>query len=183
VHHDDLALLATCDAVFSCVDRLTPRALLNRLAYTAHVPVIDMGSAFRVDASGKVVSQGGKVVLIGPGRPCLWCWGDLDAERIRIESLDSAQREREAADGYIMGADEPQPSVVTFNATLAAAAVTEFLRMVTGFAGSDAPPDRINFDFAQGTATRARAYSRPDCCFCGSGPAQEQATTQGGEGS
>jgi molybdopterin-synthase adenylyltransferase len=166
-HHDDLALLATCDVVFSCVDRLAPRALLNRLAYAAHIPVIDMGSAFRVGGNGDVISQGGKVVLIGPGRPCLWCWGDLDAERIRVESLDPGDREREAEHGYITGVDEPQPSVVTFNATLAAAAVTEFLRMVTGFAGSDAPPDRINFDFARATATRVRGRSQPDCSFCG----------------
>jgi hypothetical protein len=167
VHHDDLDLLGACDVVFSCVDRLAPRALLNRLAYTAHVPVIDMGSAFRVDDSGRVISQGGKVVIVGPGRPCLWCWGDLDAERIRIESLEPGEREREAEHGYITGADEPQPSVVTFNATLAAAAVTEFVRMVTGFAGSEAPPDRINFDFEKGTATRARGRRRPGCHFCG----------------
>lgn len=163
----DLELLGSCDIIFSCVDRLTPRALLNRLAYGAHVPVIDMGSAFRVDESGAIISQGGKVVVVGPGRPCLWCWGDLDAERIRIESLAPEERMREAEHGYITGADEPQPSVVSFNATLAAAAVTEFLRMVTGFAGADEPPDRINFDFARGTATRARGVSRPGCRFCG----------------
>ncbi len=165
--HDDLDLLAECDVIFSCVDQLAPRALLNRLAYGAHVPVIDMGSAFRVDERGEVISQGGKVVIIGPGRPCLWCWGDLDAERIRVESLDPAARAQEAENGYITGADEPQPAVVTFNATLAAAAVTEFVRMVTGFAGAETPPDRINFDFGKGTATRARGRSRPGCRFCG----------------
>ena len=174
-HQSDLDLLATCDVVFSCVDRLAPRALLNRLAYEAHVPVIDMGSAFRVDDAGRVISQGGKVVVIGPGRPCLWCWGDLDAERIRVEGLAPAERAREAEAGYITGADEPQPSVVTFNATLAAAAVTELVRMVTGFAGSAEPPDRINFDFERGTATRARGRSRPDCRLCG-GASAAQAT-------
>jgi hypothetical protein len=126
-----------------------------------------MGSAFRVGDSGKIVSQGGKVVIVGPGRPCLWCWGDLDAERIRVESLQPEEREREVEHGYITGADEPQPSVVTFNTTLAAAAVTEFVRMVTGFAGSDAPPERINFDFARGTATRACGRARSECSFCG----------------
>ena len=177
VHRGDLDPLAACDIIFSCVDHLAPRALLNRLAYAAHVPVIDMGSAFRVDDGGRVVSQGGKVVIVGPGRPCLWCWGDLDPERIRIESLEPAEREREAAHGYIAGADEPQPSVVSFNATLAAAAVTEFVRMVTGFAGSDAPPDRINFDFERGTATRARGRSRPGCVFCSLESGHEEAST------
>jgi molybdopterin-synthase adenylyltransferase len=164
----DLDLLSACDVVFSCVDGLTPRAVLNRFAYDVKVPVIDMGSAFRVDTTERIVSQGGKVVVIGPGRPCLWCWGDLDAERIRVESLSPSEREQEARHGYIEGADEPQPSVVTFNATLAAAAVTELLRMVTGFAGRDERFDRINFDFARGTATRARGRSRPGCRFCSS---------------
>jgi hypothetical protein len=44
----------------------------------------------------------------------------------------------------------------SFDTTLGAVAVTEFLRIVTGFAGSDAPADRINSDLARGTATRMR---------------------------
>jgi hypothetical protein len=165
-NHDDLAALSACDVIFSCVDRLAPRALLNRFAYSSHVPVIDMGSAFRLDDRGNVSSQGGKVVVVGPGRTCLWCWGDLDAERIRVESLDADERVREAEHGYITGADEPQPSVVSFNASLASAAVTELLRMVTAFAGADDPPQRLNFDFAWGTVTRAVARARAGCGFC-----------------
>jgi hypothetical protein len=54
----------------SCVDRQTPRAMLNRLAYRHLVPVIDLGTAFRVDATGSIVGDAGRVVVIGPGRPC-----------------------------------------------------------------------------------------------------------------
>lgn len=128
--------LASCDLVFSCVDRLLPRALLNTLAYAADVPVIDMGSAFRVDDKGRVMSQGGKVAIIGPGRPCLWCWGDLDPDRIRAETLPEDERRELAAEGYIEGAAAPQPAVIAFNAELAAAAVIEAMRLVTGFAGN-----------------------------------------------
>ena len=104
--------LSSCDLIFSCVDRLLPRALLNTLAYTANIPVIDMGSAFRVDDTGRIVSQGGKVAIVGPGRTCLWCWGDLDANRIRAETLPPEERSELAARGYVEGADVPQPDVV-----------------------------------------------------------------------
>jgi len=158
--------LASCDLVFSCVDRLLPRALLNSLAYEAALPIIDMGSAFRVDDAGNVVSQGGKVAIVGPGHPCLWCWGDLDSDRLRAEALSAAERQSLAAEGYVEGAPTPQPAVIAFNAQLAAAAVTEAMRLVTGFTGSADPPDRLNFDFSKGTVTRARAQRRAACPFC-----------------
>jgi len=159
--------LVHCDVIFSCVDRLAPRAILNRLAYDAHIPVIDMGSGFRVDERGTIVAQGGKVSVIGPGRPCLWCWGDLDADRVREEGLPSEERARLEAEGYIQGADEPQPAVVAFNSLLASAAVIEMLRIVTGFSSGGAGVDRLNFDFCSGTMRPARARRGAGCRFCG----------------
>jgi tRNA A37 threonylcarbamoyladenosine dehydratase len=41
--------LERCDAIFSCVDRHAPRALMNRLSYQKAILLFDMGSAFRVD--------------------------------------------------------------------------------------------------------------------------------------
>ncbi len=96
---DDAAILCSCDVVFSCVDRQVPRAILNRFAYEACVPVIDLGTVFRVDANGVVTGDGGRVVLVGPGRPCLACAGILDPERLRVEQLSSAELERARAEG------------------------------------------------------------------------------------
>lgn len=163
-----LGALAGVDLVFCCVDMQTPRALLNQFAYRMRVPIIDMGSAFRVDDTGRIVSQGGKVAIIGPGRPCLWCWGDLDPERLRIEALSKEEVAAQRREGYIQGADAPQPSVITFNGQVAMAAMTEALRLVTGFAGADEPPDRLNFDFRRGTVSRVIGESRPACPHCGS---------------
>ena len=80
-----------CDLVLSCVDHHLPRALLNRLAYAKAIPVIDMGSAFRVDASGRVTAGAGRVVIVGPDRRCLACWGHIDPDRVRIESLSGGR--------------------------------------------------------------------------------------------
>jgi proteasome lid subunit RPN8/RPN11 len=155
-----------CDIVLSCVDKHLPRALLNRLAYEKAVPLIDMGSAFRVDSTGHVTAGAGRVVIVGPGRPCLACWGHIDPDRIRIEALSEADRTQEIADGYIDGAEVAQPSVIAFNTAIAGAAVVEFLRMVTGFAGADDPPIRLSFDFENGTIRRNRLPEGAGCRIC-----------------
>lgn len=155
-----------CDLVLSCVDRHLPRALLNRLSYEKVVPVIDMGSGFRVDASGQVTGGSGRVVIVGPGRRCLACWGHIDPNRIRIESLSESDRAREVADGYIDGAEIPQPSVVAFNTAIAGAAIVELMRLVTAFAGADDPPMRLSFDFESGTVRRNILSQDLDCRIC-----------------
>ena len=162
----DPDVLAGCDAVFSCVDAHLPRALLNRLSYEKGVLLFDMGSAFRVGEGIDTVGSG-RVVVIGPGRPCLACWGHIDANRIRIESFSTDERDRQVAEGYVSGADIPQPSVIAFNTLIAGAAVVEFLRVVTEFAGAEDPPLRLGFDFTTGTVRRNRLAETSGCRICG----------------
>lgn len=161
----DPNLIAVCDVVFSCVDAHLPRAMLNRLSYDKAVLLFDMGSAFRVH--DEIVTAGsGRVVIIGPGRPCLACWGHIDANRIRIESLPRDECIRQTAEGYVSGADVPQPSVVAFNTLISGAAVIEFLRAVTEFSGTDDPPSRLGFDFMTGTVRRNRLSGVSGCRIC-----------------
>jgi molybdopterin-synthase adenylyltransferase len=161
-----VATIEGCDVILSCVDRHVPRSVVNRLSYDKAVPVIDMGSAFRVDESGRVIAGAGRVVVIGPRRPCLGCWGHIDPHRMRIEALPPEERAREAAAGYIDGADVPEPSVIAFNTAVAGAAVIELLRIVTGFAGTDDPPLRLAFDFLAGTVRRNRLAHSEACTIC-----------------
>lgn len=67
--------LEGCDVVLSCVDKHLPRALLNRLSYKKAIPVIDMGTAFRIDGDRRITHGAGRVVTVGPDRPC-WLAGD-----------------------------------------------------------------------------------------------------------
>lgn len=161
------SVLEGCDAVFSCVDTHAPRALLNRLSYEKAILMFDMGSAFRVGGDAGLLSGAGRVVITGPGRPCLACWGHIDPNRIRIEALAPEERAREAAEGYISGADVAQPSVVAFNTQIAGAAVVEFLRVVTQFAGACDPPLRLSVDFETGSVRRNRLAASGGCSICG----------------
>jgi molybdopterin/thiamine biosynthesis adenylyltransferase len=161
----DLAALRGCDVVMSCVDRHLPRAILNRLAYEAAIPVIDMGSAFRIE-KGTLSAGAGRVVTIGPGRPCLACWGHLDPDALRNEALPEDERENLVHDGYLQGAEVPEPSVMPFNVQVAGAAVAQLLRLVAGFADSEIP-DRLAFDFMGGSVKRNTLASRRGCSICG----------------
>lgn len=164
-----LEAVAECDVVLSCVDAHTPRARLNRLAYTRALPIVDLGSAFRVDAEGRVVAGAGRVVVVGPGRPCLACWGHLDPARLHLEALAPEERVRLAAEGYVQGAEIPQPSVIAFNTAVAGAAVVELLRLVTAFAGADDPPLRLGLNFISGSVRRNRLVASAACRICGTG--------------
>ena len=134
------------------------------------MPVIDLGVAFRVDVTGELVGDSGRVVVLGPGRPCLACWGHLDAHALRVEALSADQRDSEVAADYIQGAYEEQPSVVAFNTMVAGAGVAEILRLTTAFAGSDSPPLRLAFSFAEGTVRRNVLKANQRCAICGTRP-------------
>jgi hypothetical protein len=160
------ALLAGCDVVISCVDRQTPRALLNRVAYRYLVTVIDLGVAFRVNEEGTMIGDAGRVVILGPDRPCLACWGHLDPHALRIEALSPEERETGIQMGYIDGAVEVQPSVVAFNTFVAGAGAMELMRLVTGFAGTEHPPLRMEFSFSAGTVRRNTVARNAKCTIC-----------------
>lgn len=159
--------LGSGDVIFSCVDRHTPRSILNRLSYEMLIPVIDLGTALRVGTDGRVTAGAGRVVLVGPSRSCLACWGHLDPDQLRVEAMAPEERASLAAEGYVQGVAIEQPSVIGFNTAVAGAAVVEFLRMVTGFGGTEDPPARLAFDFLSGTVRRTRLGGSRSCSICG----------------
>jgi molybdopterin-synthase adenylyltransferase len=163
----ELEALRGCDVIFSCVDRHAPRAILNRLAYSADIPLIDMGTAFRVDSVGAVVGDAGRVIVTGPGRPCLACWGVLDPERLRVEALSLDDLERERGCGYIQGARVHQPSVIPFNGMVASAAVIEFLRICAGFGDGAPGPDHLAFSFVNPGSRKVTRAAVRSCAICG----------------
>ena len=163
---DHESLIASCDVVVSCVDTHSARALLNRFSYKYHVPVIDLGTVFRVDGTGLMVSDAGRVVTIGPGRPCLACWGHIDPNAIRIESMSRDDLENEINEGYVEGANVVQPSVISFNTYVAGSGVTELLRLVTEFSGAESPPNRLAFSFRDGVVRRNALAGNHRCTIC-----------------
>lgn len=157
-HADELAGF---DFIFLCTDSHASRAVVNQAAYQFLIPVVDMGVSITV-AADVITHVTGRVQMLVPGLPCLTCTHALDGEQIRRELLTPGQR---AADRYIIGAQEPQPAVVSINSTMASLAVTMFLGAVTPVPSAS----RFQlYDGLRGTVRPTVAASKASCIVCSS---------------
>ena len=99
---DGLKLALDHDLIFSCVDRPWPRAVLNALAYTDLIPVIDGGIDLDTFHDGTMRNATWRTHVIRPGRACMSCNRQLDLGQLIPDKqglLDNPD--------YIKGADQP----------------------------------------------------------------------------
>ena len=149
------------DVIFGCTDSHASRAILGQVAYQYLIPVIDMGVSISV-RDGILSKITGRAQLLAPGLPCFACLELLDSETIRREMMTPEQRN---ADRYIDGAQEPQPSVISLNATMSSLAVTMFLGLVT-----EAPLEAafLRYDGMKGLVRPVAGATDPECYVCSS---------------
>jgi molybdopterin-synthase adenylyltransferase len=153
--------LLDCDFVFSCTDSHGSRAVLNQLAYQYFIPIIDTG--VRIDAlEGKIQAMAGRVQMLAAGLPCLVCGNLLDAEQVRRDFLTDDQRK---SDPYIVGHAEPQPAVISINATIASLAVTMFLSATVRVPSVGR---HLIYLVAESTIRRIGGNPNPNCVICSS---------------
>lgn len=161
VDADVADLLRDLDLIFLCTDSHASRAVVGQLAYQFLVPTIDMGVSITVK-QGEVTHITGRVQMLAPGLPCLVCTSALDGEQVRREMLTPELR---AIDPYILGDHEPQPAVISINATMSSLAVTMFMGSVTAI------PAHARFqlyDGVRGTVRPTTARIVSDCIVCSS---------------
>jgi len=153
--------LADTDFVFCCTDSHGSRAVLNQFAYQYLVPMIDTGVVIAV-SENTVTHVAGRTQMLAPGLACLVCANLLDPEEIRRDLLTDFERQ---ADPYILGENEPAPSVVSLNATISSMAVTMFLNACTGIPGS---ARFLNYNAMTGVSRPAMCAQHPSCIVCSS---------------
>lgn len=95
-----------CDALVCCVDRPWPRWILNALAYSHLIPVVDGGIFARTTPDGRPLHIDWSIHTVGPGRACMVCLGALLRSDVGLDrdgllddpdyiaGLTAAERER-----------------------------------------------------------------------------------------
>ena len=130
---EGLSAALDCDVLFSCVDRPWPRHLLNTIAYSHLIPVIDGGIMSRVKPDGTPQHVAWRIHTVGPGRACLVCLGALRRSDVALD-MDGKLDDPD----YIAGLSDEDKAVISrrnvfpFSMSVAAHEVLQLVGLVTG---------------------------------------------------
>lgn len=125
---EGLRLALDQDLIFSCVDRPWPRAVLNSLAYSDLIPVIDGGIAIDTFGDGRMRNTTWRSHVLRPGRPCMACNRQLDLAEVTLDKqglLDDPK--------YIAAADRSRESTGQNVAPLSISAAASLLAQYVSF--------------------------------------------------
>ena len=130
---DAVIAAAQGDILFSCVDTHEARMIADLMAAAFVIPLIDMGVTIpiRTTADGFAIADAvGRIDYVQPGRSTLRSRGVWSPASVRAEYIATnapEQHAQEVAAGYIDGAIEEAPAVISLNMRAASAAMNEFL--------------------------------------------------------
>lgn len=150
------------DVVFSCVDRPWPRAVLNTLAYSDLIPVIDGGIHIDAFEDGGMRNATWRSHVLRPGRPCLVCNGQLDPSTVAVDReglLDDPT--------YIAGADMRVPArqnVAALSVNVVAGLLSQFVSLVVA-PGGIGEPGPLQYVLSTHTQELLDIVPRPNCAF------------------
>ncbi|MHB1701032.1 MAG: HesA/MoeB/ThiF family protein, partial [Acidobacteriaceae bacterium] len=86
VHDVTARTIIDADLILLCTDSHGSRSVVQQVAYQHLIPCIDMGSTI-TQSDGQISGIFGRVQLLSPGLPCLWCGALLDAEQVRRDMM------------------------------------------------------------------------------------------------
>lgn len=151
------------DLIVCCVDRPWARVVLNQIAYSDLIPVIDGGIGIDVFADGDGMRNATwRSHVIRPGRPCLVCNGQVEPAEVSLDIqglLDDPT--------YIAGAGR-DPGTGQNVALLSISAAASLLAQFVSFnvaPGGVGDPGPIQYLLSTHTLQRLAAVTRPTCPY------------------
>lgn len=153
-----------CDVLFSCVDRPWPRSVLNYIAFTHLIPVIDGGVQIKVNPQSKLKKANFGAHIASPYRRCLACLEQYDPGLVAVEKdglLDDPS--------YIKGLPEDNPfrhneNVFSFNLGATSLEILQFLSMIVSPHGLSNVGAQMH-DFVTGTLNQDFKICENNCPF------------------
>lgn len=132
--------LTYCDHIFGCTDKYLPRDFINRLATFFIIGYTDLSVGLKADTKGGIDSIVGWVRYLIPGGSSLFTRQmydaqDLERESLKLKSPEEYVKKEDA--GYIKGAEEESPTVISINTAIASLGVTDFLNRIHQFKYKD----------------------------------------------
>ena len=133
LHPEGLSAALDCDALVCCVDRPWPRYMLNVIAYSHLIPVIDGGILATVKADGTPQHISWSIHTVGPHHACMICLNVLRRSDVALDRegmLDDPD--------YIAGLSEEDKAsfsrrnVFPFSMSVAAHEVLQLVGLLTG---------------------------------------------------
>ncbi len=125
--------ISECDVAFGCMDGVTGRHLLNRIAVFYLIPYFDVGVRLDSDGRGGIDNICGRINYLIPGGSSLLSRGCITTDALEAESLMKSNPEEYAnrlKEGYIKGVEVERPAVITPNMFYSALVVNEFLARI-----------------------------------------------------
>lgn len=157
-----LEALKRADIIIGCVNNLHARADLMELAWRYCVPYIDIGLRLitkdNADTDPKpLVVFPGNLFTALPGMACLWCTDFLTKAKLGAETGGLGR-------SYLKDPSNRDALVSCFNGTLAAEAVSEALRLITGL--DTRREQRRQYDGFTGTLLQMSSNRNQNCPRC-----------------
>ena len=160
---EGLGIALDHDLVFSCVDRPWPRAVLNAMAYSDLIPVIDGGIALDALEDGSMRNATWRSHVIRPQRPCMACNRQLDLGLVMPDKeglLDDPQ--------YIRGADAgaalPRQNVAPLAANVSATLLAQYTSYCAS-PGGLGDPGPLQYWLSTHHLERRNDQSKPHCAI------------------
>ena len=125
---EGLLLALDHDLIFCCVDRPWPRAVLNAVAYSDLIPVIDGGIAIDTFDDDRLRGATWRSHVIRPGRPCMSCNHQLDLGQVIPDQQGLLENPK-----YIAGAGRSQEPINQNVAPLSVNVVASLLAQYVSF--------------------------------------------------
>lgn len=153
-------IASEADIIFCCVDSESARHICDRLARSMLMPLFDVGVSIPVRSPprGKVISNVcGRIDYVQPGGSSLFDRKVYTAESLAAEELrqqDPGAYSQRVKEGYMPGAGEEAPSVITVNMRAASTVVQEFIARAYPYRlDANRQYARTTFDLAIGEET------------------------------